>query len=58
METAWTASPLRLPPRILAGFDGSNPNGTWNLFVRDDNFSNCGVFAGGWSITIRDAVPS
>lgn len=51
-------APTQNPRSELAGFDGSNPSGTWNLFVRDDGFSNCGEFAGGWSITIKAAVPS
>lgn len=42
----------------LSGFNGLNPSGTWNLFVQDDSPDDCGVFAGGWSITIRAAVPS
>jgi hypothetical protein len=42
----------------LSGFDGNNPRGTWNLFVQDDLSGDCGAFAGGWSITIKAAVPS
>jgi hypothetical protein len=42
----------------LSGFDGNNPLGTWNLFVQDDAGGDCGAFAGGWSITIKAAVPS
>jgi hypothetical protein len=42
----------------LSGFDGQNPNNTWKLFVRDDSDFDCGKFGGGWSITIRAAVPA
>ena len=42
----------------LSGFDGQNPNNTWRLFVRDDSDFDCGKFGGGWSITIRAAVPA
>ena len=42
----------------LSGFDGQNPNNTWSLFVRDDSAFDCGKFGGGWSITIRAAVPA
>ena len=42
----------------LSGFDGQNPNNTWRLFVRDDLAEDCGKFGGGWSITIRAAVPA
>jgi len=41
----------------LTGYDGSDPNGPWRLFVVDDMNGECGKFGGGWSITIRAAVP-
>jgi large repetitive protein len=31
---------------------GTNPNGTWSLYVIDDVAGNDGQFAGGWSLTI------
>jgi hypothetical protein len=33
-------------------FAGSNPNGTWNLFVRDFNAGSSGNIAGGWSLSL------
>ena len=42
----------------LSGFDGQNPNKIWRLFVRDDAAEDCGKFGGGWSITIKAAVPA
>lgn len=42
----------------LSGFDGQGPNGTWKLFVQDDSFLDVGRFGGGWSITIKAAVPA
>ena len=33
-------------------FNGSNPNGTWRLYVIDDSFSATGRIQGGWSLTI------
>ena len=33
-------------------FLGTNPNGTWNLYVLDDVAGNDGQIAGGWSLTI------
>ena len=36
----------------LAGFNGTNPNGVWNLYVIDDTQGNSGAMAGGWSLTI------
>ena len=35
----------------LAGFNGTNPNGTWSLYVHDIFVGFQGFFAGGWSIT-------
>ncbi len=37
----------------LASFDGANPNGSWQLFVFDDNVDDTGAVADGWSLTIR-----
>ena len=31
-------------------FAGTNPNGTWSLYVADDGIANTGLIAGGWSI--------
>jgi subtilisin-like proprotein convertase family protein len=37
----------------LSVFDGTNPNGTWNLFVEDlDGPSDFGKFTGGWELEI------
>jgi hypothetical protein len=35
-----------------SAFNGVNPNGTWNLFVRDFVNNDAGSIAGGWSLTI------
>ncbi len=37
----------------LAAADGSNPNGTWQLFVFDDGNNDTGSIAGGWTLTIE-----
>lgn len=38
---------------LLSDFSGTNPNGTWQLFVDNTDFGfNTGNIAGGWSITI------
>lgn len=39
----------------LSEFDGTDPNGTWQLYVFDDQQSDHGRIAGGWSLTIRTA---
>ena len=36
----------------LSVFNGTNPNGTWSLFVVDDCFQDSGSFGGGWSLEI------
>jgi subtilisin-like proprotein convertase family protein len=36
----------------LAGFNGTAPNGTWNLFVFDDFGGDSGSMTGGWSLDI------
>lgn len=35
----------------LSVFDGTDPNGTWSLYVRDDTGADVGTIAGGWSLT-------
>jgi subtilisin-like proprotein convertase family protein len=37
----------------LSVFNGSDPNGTWRLFVHDDQPGHEGSIAGGWSLTLH-----
>jgi subtilisin-like proprotein convertase family protein len=39
----------------LSVFDGTDPNGTWSLFVADNDFGDSGTVAGGWSLRISTA---
>jgi len=41
----------------LSVFNGTDPNGTWSLFVRDDFSGGSGSIAGGWSVTITTSAP-
>jgi large repetitive protein len=41
----------------LSVFDGSDPNGTWSLYVKDDTPRDAGGFAGGWSLGITTDAP-
>lgn len=36
----------------LTVFGGTDPNGTWNLYVVDDEIGDIGALAGGWSLSI------
>ena len=42
------------PPtgNTFAAFNGINPNGTWSLYLVDDNGNSAGNIAGGWEILI------
>ncbi len=39
----------------LALFNGTDPTGTWNLWVRDDTEPDGGQIAGGWTLNITTA---
>ncbi|MFL6373717.1 MAG: carboxypeptidase regulatory-like domain-containing protein [Pyrinomonadaceae bacterium] len=57
------ASPYNDPASVgtatfASVFNGSNPNGTWSLYVVDDASADTGTMTGGWSISITTSVPS
>jgi uncharacterized repeat protein (TIGR01451 family) len=39
----------------LAQFNGGDPNGTWDLYVRDDATGDTGSIGGGWKLTLAGA---
>lgn len=41
----------------LAAFAGSDPNGTWSLYVTDDAGGDAGSIAGGWSLRFETEDP-
>ena len=47
-------APAPTPPysTLLSAFNGTNPNGAWSLYVRDDGPGDQGSIAGGWSLSI------
>jgi subtilisin-like proprotein convertase family protein len=51
---AWPApAPLPSGGSALSQFNGTNPNGDWNLFVVDDQSIDSGTITGGWCINYR-----
>lgn len=40
----------------LSIFNGNNPNGTWKLYVVDDDAGLVGAFSGGWDLKITAKV--
>jgi subtilisin-like proprotein convertase family protein len=44
-------------PAALSEFDGTNPNGTWSLFVIDDLSTYSGAIQQGWSLKLTTADP-
>ncbi|HEY0407489.1 MAG TPA: hypothetical protein VGC89_17275, partial [Pyrinomonadaceae bacterium] len=40
----------------LSTFFGGYPNGTYKLFLVDDNWNNVGSVSGGWSISLRTSL--
>jgi streptogramin lyase/subtilisin-like proprotein convertase family protein len=41
----------------LAAFDGTDPNGAWKLFARDDASTDAGNLFGGWGLDIQTTGP-
>ena len=41
----------------LSVFNGTNPTGTWSLYIVDDRAGNTGPLGGGWSMTFEIAPP-
>jgi len=58
LQTLTFAFPDPCPPGSAAAaaplsiFNGTDPSGTWRLFVVDDAYPDAGVITGGWSLTI------
>jgi len=44
--------PAGTPGTALSVFDGTNPAGVWNLYLRDDASADVGTLTGGWSLTL------
>ena len=42
----------------LSVFNGTNPTGTWSLYVMDDRAINTGSISGGWRLSLEITAPS
>jgi len=51
-------APASTGATALSVFDGTSPNGVWNLYVLDDSAGDSGDFSGGWSIDITTTATS
>jgi hypothetical protein len=51
-------APVASGATTLATFNGTNPNGTWSLFVHDDASGDSGSIAGGWCLNISTPEPT
>ena len=43
-------------PAMMSVFKGTDPNGTWNLCVVQDNATDSGIISNGWSLNITSGV--
>jgi subtilisin-like proprotein convertase family protein len=52
---------LPAPPEpygsTLSVFNGTNPAGTWSLYVMDDRAINTGSISGGWRLSLQTTAP-
>ncbi|MDB6125894.1 MAG: hypothetical protein JWQ71_4887, partial [Pedosphaera sp.] len=52
-----TNAPVAPYDTSLSVLNGSNPNGTWSLYVMDDSAGDAGSIVGGWSLAITTINP-
>ena len=55
-DTMPAPAPARPYSEALSAFNGSDPNGTWSLYVADDLNPDGGSISGGWSLTVTTEV--
>jgi hypothetical protein len=49
---SWPDVGSNFPALNLSTFEGTNPNGTWKLYVQDDANDDTGTIAGGWELQL------
>jgi len=55
--TNFPTAPTTTGAPSLQTFKGTNPYGTWNLFVVDDSYPDGGSISNGWSLAVTVTVP-
>jgi subtilisin-like proprotein convertase family protein len=56
IDTLPAPAPVSGSSVALSVFNGSNPNGQWQLFIRDDTNGQNGEITGGWTLDIKAKV--
>ena len=51
-DTWPSPAPVPLGGSALSIFNGTDPNGTWSLYLVDDSFADCGAIFSGWTLSI------
>jgi subtilisin-like proprotein convertase family protein len=57
-DTFPAPAPVPSGATTLATFNGSDPNGTWSLYVLDDLGADVGSIAGGWCLELAATSPA
>ncbi len=58
-DTFPAPAPVTAPTGSSLGvFNGTNPNGTWSMYLVDDNGNNTGSIANGWALSIGTSATS
>ena len=52
LPDTWPQAPTPSDATTLAAFNGADPNGTWNLYVLDDNDTTTGTIRYGWCLNV------
>ncbi|HJQ25533.1 MAG TPA: C25 family cysteine peptidase, partial [Blastocatellia bacterium] len=55
---AWPGAPAPSGNVALSVFNGTNPNGTWSLYIVDDEAGDSGNIGGGWCLNIATGDPT